>query len=541
MRKTHVRVLFGLTLLLFVAGASTLAAHSQTYKVAYEFGSHSGDPLSPAYGLVAQGRDGNLYSTSPLGGTSNNGTVFKITPAGTLTVIYNFDVTNGALPYGGLTLGTDGNFYGTAYQGGTAGSGTVFMITPSGTLTVLHNLKSSTDGGSPYGAPVQGTDGNFYGTTYNGGSKGYGTVYKMTPAGTLTVLYPFDHTHGGQPHGPLVQGTDGKLYGTTYSGGTNGYGTVFKVTAGGAFTVLYNFDSTHGSAPYGALVQGTDRSFYGATYNGGLGGGVVFKITASGVFTALYSLTSATDGAGLFAGLTQVNDGSLYGAALRGGANGAGTIYRITTKGAFSVLYPFDRATGSTPEVTLLQHTTGTLYGETLDGGDHNDGVFYSFKKGLKPFVRLLPTSGKVGKLIDILGQGFNGATGVSFNGTTATFNIVSDTYLTAKVPAGATTGPVTVTMSGGKLTSNQKFRVTPVVKTFNPTSGPVGTPVTITGVSLTQATKVTFGGVKATSFTVDSDTQVTAAVPAGGKSGKIAITTAGGTATGPGVFTVTQ
>jgi hypothetical protein len=213
----------------------------------------------------------------------------------------------------------------------------------------------------------------------------------------------------------------------------------------------------------------------------------------------------------------------------------------MTTKGAFSALYNFDRPTGSTPEVTLLQHTTGTLYGETLDGGGHNTGVFYSFKKGLKPFVRLLPTSGKVGKSIDILGQGFNGATGVSFNGTTATFNISSDTYLTAKVPAGATTGVVTVMMSGGKLVSNQKFRVTPVIKTFSPTSGPVGTPVVITGASLTQTTKVTFGGVKATSFTADSDTQVTATVPTGAKTGKIAITTAGGTVTSSGVFTVTQ
>jgi uncharacterized repeat protein (TIGR03803 family) len=541
MSRTRTRVLFGVSLLL-VAAASTIAARAQTYKDAYEFGSHSGDPLSPAYGLVAQGRDGNLYSTSPSGGTGNSGTVFKITPAGVLTVLYNFDVTHGSYAYGGLTLGTDGNFYGTAYQGGAGGRGTVYKVTPTGTLTVLHDFASSVDGGSPYAAPVQGTDGNFYGTTYNGGSKGYGTVYKMTPAGTLTVLYPFDHTHGGQPDGPLVQGTDGKLYGVTYSGGTNGYGTLFKVSTGGVFTGLYNFDSTHGSYPYGALVQGTDGSFYGTTYNGGSGGGgVVFKITASGVLTVLHNLTSSPDGAGLFAGLTQVNDGSFYGPALRGGAKSVGTIYRITTKGAFSVLYNFDRPTGSTPEVTLLEHTTGILYGETLDGGgSHNDGVFYSFKNGLKPFVRLLPTSGKVGKSIDILGQGFNGTTGVSFNGTTATFNISSDTYLIAKVPAGATTGTVTVTESGGKLTSNQKFRVTPVIKTFNPTSGPVGTPVTITGVSLTQTSKVTFGAVKATNFTADSDTQVTATVPVGAITGKIAITTPGGAATSSGVFTVT-
>jgi uncharacterized repeat protein (TIGR03803 family) len=541
MRRTHIRVLFGVALLVLVAGASTIAARAQTYKVAYEFGSHSGDPLSPQYSLVAQGRDGNLYSTSPKGGTGNVGTVFKITPTGTLTVLYSFDVTHGAYPYGGLTLGTDGNFYGTTYQGGTGGGGgTVFMITPAGTLTVLHNLKSGTDGTSPYAAPVQGTDGNFYGTTYNGGSKGYGTVYKMTPAGTLTTLYPFDNTHGGQPQGPLVQGTDGNFYGTTYSGGTSGRGTVFKVTAGGKLTVLHNFATTDGFQPYDPLIQGTDGNFYGTTYGGGTGSGVIFKITSAGVLTVLHNLNGTTDGAASLTGLSQAADGNLYGTALRGGANALGTIYRISTSGVFSVLYNFDRPTGDTPEVTLLQHTTGTLYGETIEGGGHNTGVFYSFKNGLKPFVRLLPTSGKVGKTIEVLGQGFNGTTNVSFSGTTATFSIVSDTYLTAIVPAGATTGTVTVTTPGGKLASNQKFRVTPAIKTFNPTSGTVGTPVVITGVSLTQTTKVTFGGVKATSFTKDSDTQVTATVPTGAKTGKIAITTAGGTATSSGVFTVT-
>ena len=474
---------------------------------------------------------------------STNGTVYKITPAGALTVLYNFDVTHGALPYGGLTLGTDGNFYGTTYQGGANSSGTVFMITPAGTLTVRHDLKGgSVEGSSPYGAPLQGTDGNFYGTTYNGGNgNGSGTVYKMTPGGVLTTLYTFDHTHGAQPHAPVIQGTDGKLYGTTYSGGTGGYGTVFKVTTGGQFTVLYNFDSTHGAYPYGPLLQGTDGNFYGVTYGGGLGSGVIFKITAAGGLTVLHSMSSASDGGGLYAGLAQVSDGSLYGAALRGGTNGVGTIFRITTKGVFSALYNFDRSTGDAPESTLVQHTTGILYGTTIEGGTPNSGVFFSLKNGLKAFVRTLPGLGKVGKSIGILGQGFTGTTQVSFNGTTATFNVTSDTYLTATVPAGATTGPVTVTTPGGKLASIQKFRVTPVIKTFNPTSGPVGTPVTITGVSLTQTTKVTFGGVKATRFTADSDTQVTADVPTGAKSGKIAITTAGGTATSAGVFTVTQ
>jgi hypothetical protein len=158
---------------------------------------------------------------------------------------------------------------------------------------------------------------------------------------------------------------------------------------------------------------------------------------------------------------------------------------------------------------------------------------------GLNPFAALMLTAGKVGSKVEILGQGFTGTTGVSFNGTAGTFNVVSDTYLTATVPSGATTGSVVVTTPGGKLASNKAFRVTPQILSFSPSSGPVGTTVTIKGVSLTKASKVTFGGVAATSFTVHSDTLVTAKVPTGAKTGKIAITTAGGTAQSATNFTV--
>ena len=536
MRKTHVRVLFCVALLV-AAAASILQVRAQTYSVKYSLGSVSGDPLSPSWALVAQGRDGNLYSTAPKGGTLGNGAVFMITPSGTLSVLYDFDVTHGSLPYGGLTLGTDGNLYGTTYQGGTAASGTIFKITPTGTLTVLHNLGSG-EGSSPYGAPIQGADGNFYGTTYNGGN-GYGSVYKLTPANVFTALYKFDNTHGGQPHAPLVQGTDGALYGTTYSGGTLGYGTVFKVTTAGVETVLYNFDSTHGANPFGPLMQGADGNFYGTTYSGGSGSGVVFKITSAGVLTVLHNLNGGSDGGGSFVGLVQVNDGSLYGVAQRGGSNFVGAIFRITTSGTYSVLHSFDRPAGDTPQVTLLEHTTGTLYGTTFEGGTGSGGVVYSLKNGLGAFVRPLLTSGKVGKSIGILGQGFTGTTSVAFNGTSATFAVSTDTYLTATIPNLATTGLVTVITPGGKLTSLRKVRVTPVITSFSPTSGTVGTPVVITGNSLTQTSKVTFGGVKATTMTVNSDTQVTANVPTGAVTGKIAITTPGGTATSSTVFTV--
>ncbi len=516
-------------------------AHAQTYSDLHDFGSASGDPLNPAYsGIVAQGRDGNLYSTTPAGGSGNLGTVFKVTASGAVSVIYSFDGTHGQVPYSGLTLGTDGNFYGTTSLGGSSKVGVIFNITPAATYVVLHTFGGA-DGSTPYAPPIQAADGNFYGTTAFGGTNGYGTVYKLTAAGVYTVLHSFDLTNGSRPYGPLVQGKDGNFYGTAFGGvGDNRYGMVFKVTGGGNFTILHAFDLTDGGNPYAGLVLGKDGNFYGTTSNGGKGGyGNVFKITTAGVLTSLHSFNQVTDGGAPFGGLVQATDGNFYGVGYLSGPKRDGTIFRITPAGTLNVLYSFDGTKGGSPMVTPLQHTTGILYGDTNIFGAHNDGVFYSLNSSLAPYAALLPTSGKVAKTIGILGQGFNGAKGVSFNGTAAKFKVSSDTFLTATIPAGATTGIVTVTIPGGNLKSNITFRVVPSVKSFTPTSGPVGTPVTITGVSLTKASKVTFGGVKATTFTVNSDTQVTATVPTGAKTGKIAITTPGGTGSSPAVFTV--
>ncbi|HWY60239.1 MAG TPA: choice-of-anchor tandem repeat GloVer-containing protein [Terriglobales bacterium] len=526
-----------------VLGLVASVANAQTYSDLYNFGDGSGDPLNPQYsGLVAQGRDGNLYSTTPNGGRNALGTVFNITAQGAISVLYHFDGTHGKVPYSGLTLGTDGNLYGTTSVGGSGNLGVIFQITPAGALTVLHTFASG-DGITPYAPPIQAADGNFYGTAAFGGASGYGTVYKLTPSGAYKVLHSFDLTNGSRPFGPLVQGNDGNFYGTTYSGvGTNRYGIVFKVTGSGAFTILHSFNLTDGANPYAGLVLGKDGNFYGTTFNGGsVGYGNVFKITPAGTLTVLHSFTPASDGGTPYGNLVQATDGNFYGVGYLGGMSNHGTIFRITPAGTFSTRYSFDGTHGGSPMVTLLQHTIGTLYGDTNTGGTHNTGAFYSLKASLAPYAALLPASGKVGKSIGILGQGFNSASGVSFNGTSATFNISSDTFLTATVPAGAKTGIVTVAIPGGNLKSKINFRVTPTIKTFTPTSGKVGAPVTITGVSLTQTSKVTFGGVKATTVVVNSDTEVTANVPSGAKTGKIAITTPGGTAISSGVFTVTQ
>jgi uncharacterized repeat protein (TIGR03803 family) len=472
MMKSRVYGLLAVTTVMLNIAASNTVAHAQTFSVMYNFGSKGGDPLEPTQSVVAQGRDGNLYSSAGLGGINgfHDGAVFKITPGGALTVLYSFNLGNSG-PYGpfsGLTLGTDGNYYGTTAGGGASEAGTVFKTTPSGTVTILHTFDVS-DGEEPYAPPIEGTDGNFYGTAVAGGPVSAGTIYKITPSGTFTLLHSFDNSHGSYPAAPLVQGTDGNFYGTAAFGGSpSSYGVVYKITASGQFTVLYNFDQTNGEEPIGPLIQGSDGNFYGTTFTGGpggdLGAGVVFKITAAGAFTVLHYFNLNADGGQPAAGLVQATDGNLYGTAMQGGANGQGTIFSTSPHSPYTykLLYTFNDG-GFYPETTFLQHTNGILYGDTYAGGNVQGcdcGVFYSLNIGASPFVSLVSTSGRVGKTIEILGQGFRGTTGVSFNGTAATFRVISGTYLTATVPSGATTGFVTVTTPTHNLKSNKKFRV---------------------------------------------------------------------------------
>jgi uncharacterized repeat protein (TIGR03803 family) len=549
-RVTGIQVLaVVIAIVIVVASATTVQA--QTYTDLYNLGSSSGDPANPAWiGLFAQGRDGNLYSTSQGGGASALGTAFQLTLAGKITP-WSFDGkgTDGVYPYSGLTLGTDGNFYGTTYEGGSSGAGTVFKVTSSGKITTLYSF-----GGfncCAYAAPIQGLDGNYYGTTSDGGGEVFGTVYKMTPSGKVTEIYTFPGASKlGYPMA-LILGDDGDFYGTALGGGANKFGGVFKITPGGKLTVLYNFKGTpDGETPKGTIIQASDGNFYGTTEAGGVNSfGSIYKMTPAGALTILHSF-SESDGLGLhpLAGLVQATDGKFYGVA--GNNTSSGVLFQVTSTGKYRVLLNFTNVTGkylgASPQVSLFQHTNGTLYGDTAGGGSGKlcfCGVLYSLGMKLGPFVSFVGPlfEGKVGKTIEILGQGFTGTTKVSFNGVAATFAVVSDTYLTAVVPSGATTGSVTVTTPARTLTSNKIFRVTPVILSFSPTSGSVGTQVTITGTSFTGATKVTFGGVKATTFSVDSDTQITATVPTGAITGKIAITTPGGIATSPGVFTVTQ
>jgi uncharacterized repeat protein (TIGR03803 family) len=364
-----------------------------------------------------------------------------------LTVLHNFDGTDGQQPHGGLTLGPDGNLY------GATGSGTVFKITPNADLTILYTF--STDPGGLEASPILGGDGNFYGTTVNG----VGNAYKITPAGAMTLLATLFEF----PYAPLFYASDGNFYGTTFAGGSgggcfNGCGTVFRMTPNGTITTLYNFDGIHGQNPYASVFEGSDNNLYGTASAGGSDNeGTIFRLSPRGI--AVLKTLDGRDGGAPFVGVIQATDGNLYGVTATGGRLKHGVIFQITSAG-YSVLYDFDGTNGSSPQSQLIQHTNGKIYGMTEGGGTSGKGVVYSFDMGLSPFVRLVQAAGKVGQTGGILGQGFTGTTSVSLNGTPANFAVVSDTFLKATVPPGATTGYVTVTTPSGTLTSNVPFHV---------------------------------------------------------------------------------
>jgi uncharacterized repeat protein (TIGR03803 family) len=324
------------------------------------------DGASPASGLI-QATDGNFYGTTSQGGASNNGTVFQMTPSGAVTILHAFtNVPDGSRPFASLIQAADGNFYGTTYQGGTLNFGTVFKITSSATYSVLHVFAGSVDGADPTTALIQATDGNFYGTTAGGGASNDGTVFQMTPSGTVTILHTFTGgtTDGASPRAALIQGTDGNLYGTTSQGGTANDGTLFRMTASGTLTVLHTFTggTTDGASPWAPLIQATDGNFYGTTVNGGTANsGTVFRMTPSGTVAIVHAFMGGTTDGAFPSALIQAIDGSFYGTTGGGGTADAGTIFRMTPSGTVTVLYAF--GAGTLDPSPLIQSNDGNFYG----------------------------------------------------------------------------------------------------------------------------------------------------------------------------------
>src|SRR6266536_5263808 len=253
-------------------------------------------------------------------------------------------------------------------------------------------------GSGPKGANaglVLGTDGNFYGTTDEGGQNNMGTVFKVTPDGALTTVFSFNTTNGSIPNS-LIEGSDGNFYGTTGYGGANddsdgqfnGNGTVFKITPGGAFTSLCSFNGTNGSYP-SSLIEGTDGNFYGTALYGGKddngnvsplnGNGIVFKLGPDGVLTTL-GYFDGTNGR-MPSNVVQGTDGALYGTTLYGGTylsivGGVGTAFKITDSGSLTTLVSFNGTNGGSPN-RVLRGRDGNLYGTTGWGGAlYTGGLF---------------------------------------------------------------------------------------------------------------------------------------------------------------------
>ena len=393
---------------LLAAGAvSPAIAGDHAYKILYSFQNQAAGGYP--YASLISDKAGNLYGTT-FGGGGNAcefgcGTVFKLTPDGTETVLHTFTGgSDGSLPRGSLIMDKAGNLYGTTESGGSGGGdcgcGTVFKLAPDGTETILYSFKAGNDGYSPFGGVIADKAGNLYGTTLEGGNGGgSGIVFKLAPDGTETVLHAFSGTDGSSPFAGLIADKAGNLYGTTSGGGSGdvecGCGVVFKVAPNGAETVLYSFKSfDDGRTPFGGLMADKAGNLYGTTTVGGsgtacsIGCGTVFKLAPDGTETILYAFKGGKDGAEPYGGVIEKSD-SLYGTTTYGGdigcdeGFGCGTVFRIASGGVEKVLHAFPSGTqdGYGPYASLLAGKAGTLYGAAYSGGSGQLGTVFELKK----------------------------------------------------------------------------------------------------------------------------------------------------------------
>jgi uncharacterized repeat protein (TIGR03803 family) len=293
-------------------------------------------------------------------------------------VLYDFSaLDDGDSPLAGLVRGTQHDLYGTTEYGGEHRSGTVFKLTPDGTETILHSFANGDDGATPQAGLVIDKLGSLYGTTLIGGANGQGAIFEVSANGTETVLHSFAQNDGTNPVAGLLIDRKGNLYGTTPIGGTDGGGTVFKLAPDGKFKVLHSFES----GPTAALISDASHNLYGTTEGGGTCGnnGTIFKLAQDGTFTTLYSFCGGPDGGFPDARLLRDSSGNLIGTTTTdSGACGCGTIFQLSTDGTFSVLHTFEGSDGAAPEGGVVQDANGNLYGTTVFGGaDYYYGTIY--------------------------------------------------------------------------------------------------------------------------------------------------------------------
>jgi uncharacterized repeat protein (TIGR03803 family) len=421
------------------------------------------------YAAVVQGTDGNFYGTTNSGGNdTQSGTLFRVTPSGKITSLYSFcsqpKCADGGFLSSAPVVGTDGNLYGVTGDGGAGRAGTFYRMTLDGKLTTLYSFCPAdpcASGAGPNGI-ILGGDGNFYGTTGAGGNaSSSGTIFSISPTGQFKLLYTFcsltpNCLDGDNPYYPPILGTDGNFYGVTYFGGTQEGGVLYELTPSGIYTVLYNFCGGLGGCNDNGtydVARDANGNFFGTTAIN------EFEITSTNQFIALRTWDMFTYPVWPYTGVTVANDGNVYG-VVAGNYNNAGSIYEITPGGMYTTLYTFESGVGSPPVGPLFQGTNGSLYGVATYGPGNYDGEVFKFSNSLSPLVETVPVAGAVGQSVLILGNGLTGSTSVTFNGVEAAFTVESDTYIRATVPKGATTGTVSVVTPSGTLNSNPRFVV---------------------------------------------------------------------------------
>jgi len=471
----------GAFMVLPLFAATVVVLSAQTFQTLYSFGGQSG--VNPLAGLI-QAQDGELYGATTLISAGYDGTLFKITTSAKLTTLDRFcdrsGCPAGAGPEAAPIQTPSGDLYGTTSLGGAYGEGTVYRMTPDGTLTTLYSFCAQSgcaDGAGADAGLLPGPDGAFYGATVMGGAYGTvglfgtgGTIFKITPDGMLTTLYSFcaqsGCADGSSVDSALVWGADGELYGTTNSGGAYNQGTIFKITPSGTLTTLYSFCAQSGcpdgSSPIAGLVQAANGDLYGTTFLGGASNsGTLFKITPGGALSTLVSFCAACPvGWGPAATLIQATDGALYGTT-SGNGYGVGAVFKLAPNGTLTTLHSFPGGGG--PQAGLVQDTNGVFYGTTFGGGVQGVGSVFSLSVGLGPFVAPQTTWGKVGESVKILGTNLTDASRVTFNGAAAQFTVnEAGAAISATVPAGASTGSIEVSTPIGTLSSNVPFRVLP-------------------------------------------------------------------------------
>lgn len=348
-------------------------------------------------GLTPDGL-GDLYGDTEYAGSNGFGGIYEFTPAtSSFSVLYSFtNGVDGEYPVTPLVLGDDGNFYGTTSGDGQTNFGTIFSMSPDGTLNPLYSFTGGSDGGNPQGTLVGGSNHLFYGTSYSGGSQNQGVIFTVDSEGDFNVIHNFDFNNGAGPYGGLVLASDGNFYGTTAWGGANDLGMIYRLQPDQTFSNLFSFDGTNGENPSDDLVQGQDGRLYGRAGNGGAyGNGTLFSITTNGDFQLLFSF-AGTNGAYPHGALIAGNDGNLYGATSSGGTNGQdGVIYEVTPGGAFNVVAYFDGLNGASAFAPMVRNSDGNIYGTTFQGA-YDGGVIFAlnFASTARPAFESIAKSG---------------------------------------------------------------------------------------------------------------------------------------------------